>query len=287
MNSVSPAAERTHGACQPGDQRVQPRRQHGHKQGQTLRHEADAQHEQKEGREHRHVGPGNHDHVKGSGGAVLLCPDLLQLEGLADQDGLHHAGLVAVAGVELFDAREGGLRAGPSRPFETHCRSVRAERARFPPPPRRSSRCPAAPGSGDNRRLRDCRNCAAGAPSHRVRDSVRSAARAAVSPGLVYKVTCARASRSSSRMKRSRSPDTAGGSTTQPPTITTSRPLASIVGGGNGVCTRESSAPAKNIPSRQQTPASTRDPRHSARQPRMKNAAIAPNDSDSPSGTNR
>ena len=88
-------------------------------------------------------------------------------------------------------------------------------------------------------------------------------------------------------MKRSRSPDTAGGSTTHPPRITTSRPLASMVGEGSGVCTRESSAPAKNMPRRQQTPASTRDPRHSARQPRMKNAAIAPSDSDSPSGTNR
>ena len=92
-----------------GDQRVKPRRQHGHKKRDTFRHEADAQQEEKEGRQNRHVSPGDYDHVKGSGGAVLFGPDFLQLEGLADQDGLHHAGLVAVAGVEFFDAREGGL----------------------------------------------------------------------------------------------------------------------------------------------------------------------------------
>ena len=177
--------------------------------------------------------------------------------------------------------------AGPSPLSETHSRSVRAVRARFPPPPTRSSRCPAAPGSDGSRTPPDCRNCAAGAPSRRVRCFVRSAAAAAFRPVWCTSVTCARASRSSSRRKRSRSPDTAGGSTTHPPRITTSRPLASISGGGPGACTRESSAPAKNSPSRQQTPASTRDPRHSARHPRSRNAAIARNDSDGPSGRNR
>src|ERR1035437_6562100 len=79
----------------------------------------------------------------------------------------------------------------------------------------------------------------------------------------------------------------AGGSTTQPERMTTSRPVASMVGGGPGACTRESSAPAKKMPSRQQTPASQRDPRHNARRPSARKAAMAAKDSDAPSGTKR
>jgi hypothetical protein len=47
--------------------------------------------------------------VEGAGGAVLFGPDLRELEGLPDQDGLHHSGVVGVAVVEAVDALQGGL----------------------------------------------------------------------------------------------------------------------------------------------------------------------------------
>ena len=54
------------------------------------------------------MGAGDHERMEGAGGAVLLGPDLLKLEGLPDEDGLHHADLVGIAGIELFDPGESG-----------------------------------------------------------------------------------------------------------------------------------------------------------------------------------
>ena len=53
---------------------------------------------------------------------------------------------------------------------------------------------------------------------------------------------------SSSSTKRSRSPETAGGSTTHPPRMTISRASASISGGGPGVWATAVQAPVKKRP---------------------------------------
>ena len=50
---------------------------------------------------------GNHDGVVGAGVAELLGPDSLDLVRFADHDGLHHAGLIGLALVELREAVEG------------------------------------------------------------------------------------------------------------------------------------------------------------------------------------
>ena len=71
------------------------------------------QKEQEERRENRDVRSGDHQRVEGAGVAVVLGPHALQLVVLADEDRLHHAGLVGVAGVEARDAGERGRRADP------------------------------------------------------------------------------------------------------------------------------------------------------------------------------
>ena len=91
-----------------GDQRVKPGRQYGDEERNAFRHEADAQQEEEERGEHGNMGAGDDDRVECPGGAPLLGPDFLKLKGLADEDRLHHAGLVRIAGIETVDAGEGG-----------------------------------------------------------------------------------------------------------------------------------------------------------------------------------
>ena len=78
------------------------------KQRGAFGHEADAQQEEEERRQNRHMRAGNHQRVKRAGVAVILGPHALKLVILADQDRLHHGGLIRVACVHARDAGERG-----------------------------------------------------------------------------------------------------------------------------------------------------------------------------------
>ena len=100
--SVRPAAERTQGACQPVTRAYSHRRRHGQGGRRAAGHEAEAHQEQEERRQRRHVGAGDDDRVNRARAAELLRPHLFELEGLADEDGLHHAGFIRLTAVELL-----------------------------------------------------------------------------------------------------------------------------------------------------------------------------------------
>ena len=128
------------------------------------------------------MSPRNHQRVKRPRSAILLRPYLLQLEGLPDQNRLHHAGLVSVAGIEPFDPRQ-------RRGAQVHHRFLKQIAA--------TSRQDAHASGGRRRgpidvlpcqeapvieraRISEIARC--DAPSRRVRYSARSAARAASRP---------------------------------------------------------------------------------------------------------
>ena len=111
--AIEEAANQKHGEprggtharrVKPGEGRVEPRSGHGGGQRGLLRDEAEAQREKKERRENGDVRAGDDQGVKGAGGAVIVCPDALQLVRLAHQDGLHHAHVVIATAVKPRDA---------------------------------------------------------------------------------------------------------------------------------------------------------------------------------------
>ena len=96
------------GRLPPGRDGVHPARNHCEEQRHRLRHETDSQQEQKKRSEHGHVSAGNHEGVEGAGGAVVFGPHLLKLVGLADENGLHHSGIVLVPPVKACQAGKRG-----------------------------------------------------------------------------------------------------------------------------------------------------------------------------------
>jgi hypothetical protein len=104
--------------------RVKPaaQRRRGDEEGGLAPHEAEPQYQHQERGEHGGVGAGDDQGVVGARIAELLGPDALHLVRLADHDGLHHAGLVRLALVEMGEAFEGhhaqagdgGLEARPA-----------------------------------------------------------------------------------------------------------------------------------------------------------------------------
>ena len=87
-------------------QGVEPRRRNREQQRQALGNETDAQEEQEKGGQDGDVRPRDDQGMEGAGLAVILGPDSLELEGLANHEGLHHPTAVSVAGVKSLDASQ-------------------------------------------------------------------------------------------------------------------------------------------------------------------------------------